>query len=242
MIGDYTVFRIHFKLILIPDFFGDAGQFHHQESAVNGITIKNSGKRTGDHCSNFSTPDRPDGVFAAGPAAEIIAQRANAQSPDMGLTTWSGERPRKSDIGVAKNYLTKDEIEALNLIVSFYLDFAELQGLSRKPMYMRDWIAKLDEFLRLSERDILSHAGRISHDDALAKAEAEYEKYCATRASLPSPVERHFDEAVEEIKKLQAEPRTKPPKSKKPRKQTRRPVRAKGKRGKPTGKEGRDDA
>ena len=161
-------------------------------------------------------------------AAEIVAQRADAQAPHMGLTTWSGERPRKSDVRVAKNYLTKDEIEALNLIVSFYLDFAELQALSRRPMHMRDWIAKLDDFLRLSERDILSHAGKISHDDALAKAEAEYEKHRATRASLPSPVEQHFDEAVKELKRLDGES---PTEARKPRKKAKRAAKkTKGKR------------
>lgn len=142
-------------------------------------------------------------------AAEVIAERADAQKPNMGLTTWVGERPRKADVGVAKNYLAKGELEALNLIVSFYLDFAELQALGRRPMYMRDWITKLDDFLRLSERDILTHAGKVSHDDALARAAAEYEKYRALQAALPRPVEQHFDEAVEEVKQLTT---PKPPK------------------------------
>ena len=159
-------------------------------------------------------------------AAEIITRRADAAKPHMGLTAWSGDRPRKSDVRVAKNYLTKGEIEALNLIVSFYLDFAELQALSRKPMHMRDWIAKLDDFLRLSERDILSHAGKISHDDALARAEDEYEKYRTTRASLPSPVERHFDEAVKELKRLDGKP---PAAAKKSRKKAKRAAKKKTK-------------
>lgn len=137
-------------------------------------------------------------------AAEVIAQRADARKPNMGLTTWTGERPRKADVSVAKNYLDKKELEALNLIVSFYLDFAELQALGRRPMHMHDWIAKLDDFLRLSERDILTHAGKVSHDDALAKAQAEYEKYRVRQAALPNPVERHFDEAVKEVKQLEA--------------------------------------
>ena len=139
-------------------------------------------------------------------AAEIVAERADATKPHMGLTAWPGNKPRRGDIAVAKNYLAKEELEALNLIVSFYLDFGELQARSRKPMYMRDWIAKLDDFLRLSERDILTHAGTISHDDALAKAEREYEKWRAQQAALPSPVEEHFDRAVEEIKQLEQSP------------------------------------
>jgi len=121
-------------------------------------------------------------------------------------------------IAVAKNYLNQGELEALNLIVSFYLDFGELQARSRRPMYMRDWIAKLDDFLRLSERDILDHAGTTSHDDALARAEREYEKWRTQQAALPSPVEEHFDEVVEEIKRLQSAPS---PKSPEPRRRNR---------------------
>jgi hypothetical protein len=139
-------------------------------------------------------------------AAEIIAERADAAKPHMGLTAWTGDKPRRCDIAVAKNYLNKEELGALNLIVSFYLDFGELQAHGRKPMYMRDWIAKLDDFLRLSEREILDHAGTISHDDALARAEREYEKWRTQQAALPSPVEEHFDEAVKEIKQLKPSP------------------------------------
>jgi hypothetical protein len=136
-------------------------------------------------------------------AAEVIASRANASRPNMGLTSWSGARPSKQDVGVAKNYLREKELEALNRIVSFYLDFAELQALNRRSMHMQDWIAKLDDFLRLSERDILTHAGRISHEAALAKAQAEYEKFHAIEADQPSPVERHFREALEQAKQLE---------------------------------------
>ena len=84
--------------------------------------------------------------------------------------------------------------------------FDELLARSRNPMYMRDWIAKLDDFLRLSERDILTHAGAVSHDNALAKAELEYEKWRTQQAALPGPVEEHFDKAVEEIKQLEQAP------------------------------------
>ncbi|MGD0092348.1 MAG: virulence RhuM family protein [Planctomycetota bacterium] len=139
-------------------------------------------------------------------AAEIIAARADAAKPNMGLTSWLGPKPRKADAGVAKNYLSKDEVEALNLIVSFYLDFAELQARGRRPMHMRDWISKLDDFLRLSERQILTHAGNISHGAAQAKAAAEYEKFRALQASQPSPVEKHFDEALQKLKQLEHRP------------------------------------
>ncbi|RJQ65754.1 MAG: hydroxyacid dehydrogenase [Desulfobacteraceae bacterium] len=136
-------------------------------------------------------------------AAEIIHDRADASRPNMGLTTWSGARPCKADIGIAKNYLNHDEIDALNRIVSFYLDFAELQALNRKLMYMRDWIIKLDDFLKLSEREILTHPGRISHEAALAKAQVEYEKFRALEATRPSLVEKHFSKAIEHVKQLE---------------------------------------
>jgi hypothetical protein len=137
-------------------------------------------------------------------AAEIVAKRADALKPNMGMTSWTGSRPTKMDVGIAKNYLSGDEIESLNLIVSLYLDFATLQALNRKPMYMRDWITKLDDFLRLSDRDILTHAGTISHEKAQLKADAEYEKFRAIEANRPSVVEKDFEEAVEKVKKLQA--------------------------------------
>jgi hypothetical protein len=117
-------------------------------------------------------------------AAEIVAMRAAATRPNMGLTTWTGEVPRKADVAVAKNYPGPEELEALNRIVTAYLEFVELQAMNRKPMYMTDWIAKLDDFLKLSDRKILHHAGRVSHDDAVAKAELEYGRFAAARAAL----------------------------------------------------------
>lgn len=123
-----------------------------------------------------------------------------------------------------ENYLSKDELEALNLIVSFYLDFAELQARSRRPMHMAEWIAKLDDFLRLSERQILTHAGKVSHEAARARAEAEYDRYRAIEDAKPSEVDRHFEEAVRKLKRLEHTPpasraagkeRTKPARRKK---------------------------
>jgi hypothetical protein len=147
-------------------------------------------------------------------AAEIVAERADASKPNMGLTAWAGSTPRKSDVGIAKNYLNQEELEALNRIVTAYLEFAELQAHNRKPMYMRDWIAKLDDFLKLSEREILTHAGRMSHEIAAAKAEAEYEKYHQHQLSQPSEVEKHFEVAVEKIKQLQSGKAKKQPQGK----------------------------
>jgi hypothetical protein len=136
-------------------------------------------------------------------AAEIIAARSDAGKPHMGLTSWSGAKPTQADTEIAKNYLTHEELDTLNRIVSIYLDFAELQALNRKPMYMKGWIAKLDGFLKISERDILTHAGTVSHEEAIEKARMEYEKYRNRVMYEPSPVERHFMEAVKEMKKLE---------------------------------------
>ena len=136
-------------------------------------------------------------------AAEIISQRADAEQPNMGLTSWSGDRPRLGDAGIAKNYLAAEEIAVLNWMVTAYLELAELQALNRKPMYMRDWIERLDDFLKMTGRKVLSHAGTVSHEEALAKAQAEYEKYRVKHLNDASPVEKHFLEAVEEAKRLE---------------------------------------
>ncbi|MBW1796089.1 MAG: virulence RhuM family protein [Deltaproteobacteria bacterium] len=136
-------------------------------------------------------------------AAEIIDQRADATKPNMGLTTWKGKKPLKADVSIAKNYLNEKEVDTLNRIVTMYLEFAELQALNRKPMTMTNWITKLDDFLKLSEREILSHAGTVSHEQALVKAREEYKKYHLEHLNDPSPVEEHFKEAVKELKQLE---------------------------------------
>jgi len=135
-------------------------------------------------------------------AAEIIDERANATRPNMGLTTWRGDKPRMADVSIAKNYLNEQELDTLNRIVTMYLEFAELQALNRKPMTMRDWIAKLDEFLRISDREILTHAGMVSHEQALSKAREEYEEFHREHLNDPSPVEEHFLEATKKMKEL----------------------------------------
>jgi hypothetical protein len=117
-------------------------------------------------------------------AAEVIHQRADSARPNAGLTSWSGTKPRKADAAVAKNYLTEGELKRLGLIVSQYLDFAELQALDRRPMYMRDWIARLDAFLTAGGQKILDHAGNISAEEAKLKAEREFDKFDSTRRAL----------------------------------------------------------
>jgi hypothetical protein len=123
-------------------------------------------------------------------AAELIAERADSRRPNMGLTNFRGERVRKADVTVAKNYLNTEELTTLNLLVDQYLSFAELQARQRKPMYMRDWERKLNEFLRLNEREILSDAGKISAKVSEEVAHAEFEKYSAkhNRAAIGAPV------------------------------------------------------
>ena len=148
-------------------------------------------------------------------AAEIIHQRADAAQPHMGLqTTRPGGIVRKGDVGIAKNYLTEDELQVLNRIVNLYIEYAELQALERKPMNMRDWIAKLDDFLKISGRELLAHAGKISAETARAKAELEYERYHALQDAQPRPVDAAFEQAAKQLKAVPAAAR-KAPKGKK---------------------------
>lgn len=136
-------------------------------------------------------------------AAEIIYDRANAAKDFMGLTTWTGMMPKRTDAEFAKNYLNEEEIDTLNRIVNLYIDYAELRAKDHKPMYMRDWIQKLDDFLRLSDKEILTHAGTISAKLAKEKADAEYDKFKERTANELTPVEIHFIEQFErEQKKL----------------------------------------
>ena len=121
----------------------------------------------------------------------------------MGLTSWTGALPKRTDAEIAKNYLSADELDTLNRIVNLYLEFAELQAKSHQPMYMKDWIQKLDDFLKLSNKELLTHAGRISAELAKQKADTEYDKFKERTALELSPVEIHFLENFEkEQKKL----------------------------------------
>lgn len=125
-------------------------------------------------------------------AAEIIYKRIDADKPNLGLTNFKGEQPNKQEIQVAKNYLTEEELNILNRTVTAYLELAELQALNRKPMYMQDWITRLDDFLRMVGNEVLQHAGIISHDQAVKKAELEYAKYKEKSKNELSKVEKDF--------------------------------------------------
>ena len=142
-------------------------------------------------------------------AAEIIYERADAQKDFMGLTTWSGAMPTKPEAEIAKNYLTQAEIKSLNRIVSLYLDFAEMQAEEHRPMYMKDWINILDDFLRISRKDILTHAGKISAKLAKKKADTEYDKFKERTKDDLSPVEIHFLENFERERKRLSDDRDK---------------------------------
>lgn len=134
-------------------------------------------------------------------AAEVILKRANSKEPFMGLTTFKGDKPKKTDILTAKNYLKEDELKILNRIVSAYLDFAELQALRHKPMYMKDWLERLDEYLKLTGSELLKNAGSNSHHEAKIKAELEYEKYIEQNKLELSKVEEDFLENLKQTQK-----------------------------------------
>jgi len=146
-------------------------------------------------------------------AAEVIHARVDAGKPFMGLqTTRPGGIIRKEDVSIAKNYLDGQELDTLNRIVTAYIEFAELRALQRKVMTMREWIAKLDEFLKLSEHELLDHAGKISAEQAKMKAELEYERYRAFLDSQPRTVDLDFEKAASGLKKLPTPKKPKPPK------------------------------
>jgi len=132
-------------------------------------------------------------------AAEIIHSRADADKPNMGLTNYRGAKVRKQDVAIAKNYLNEDELAALNNLVEQYLIFAQGQAMRRVPMHMSDWIKKLDSFMTLNDRDILTHAGKISHEMAKQLAEGEYEKFHTSRLTESSKQVSDFDKAVKQI-------------------------------------------
>ncbi len=131
-------------------------------------------------------------------AAEVIYERADADKPFMGLTTFSGDFPTAKDIGIAKNYLTEEELRVLNQMVSGYFDFAEVQAIRHRPMYMSDYVEQLDNILRATGEEVLTHAGKISHAQAMEKAKAEYKRY---QAQTLSPVEEEYLKTIKQLGK-----------------------------------------
>jgi hypothetical protein len=134
-------------------------------------------------------------------AAEIVYLRADADKEFMGMTAFDGKGLRKADASIAKNYLQEDEIKILNRLVNAYLEFAELQAIRQRPMYMKDWIGKLDDFIKMSGSELLDNAEKISHEEAKVKAELEYEKYKERSKDQLTRVERDFIEHVKTAQK-----------------------------------------
>ena len=143
-------------------------------------------------------------------AAEVVHDRADAAKPNMGLTSWSGQRVRKRDIEIAKNYLSSEELDTLNRLVNAYLDIAELQARSRKPFHMQDWEGKLNDLLMLAGHEILQHQGRISRAQANEKAALEYELFHREQINATSQVEKDFEEATREIEQMKIRKRSLP--------------------------------
>lgn len=134
-------------------------------------------------------------------AAELVYKRISAEKPFLGLTNFSGDKPNKSEVSIAKNYLKKEELDVLNRMVTAYLEIAELQALSRRPMYMKDWIQRLDDFLNMTGNDILKNAGSVSRKQMLKKAEQEYEKYKEQTKNDLSKAEKDFIKQIEQTAK-----------------------------------------
>ena len=130
-------------------------------------------------------------------AAELVSGRANALLPMMGMTVVKGKRPTLEEAKTAKNYLNEEELGTLNRLVSAYLDLAELQAMRKKPMYMKDWVARLDDYLRMTDSEVLQNAGKVSHALAEQKAKEEYQKYKRLHSGELSRVEQAFLESVE---------------------------------------------
>ena len=136
-------------------------------------------------------------------AAEVIYQRADSEKENMGLTSWSGNRIRLQDTETAKNYLNAEELDALNKIVSAYLDIAEVHALSREPMYMKDWLSTIDDYLKMTRRDILETKGKVTHSQAIEKAHAEYALFKAKSEELQTEVEIHYIDTIRRLEQIE---------------------------------------
>jgi len=134
-------------------------------------------------------------------AAEIIYQRADSTKQNMGLTSFKGAKPTKQETQIAKNYLNEDELNVLNRMVTAYIEIAELQAMSQTPMYMENWIERLDDFLKMTGKDILNHAGKISHDRAMKKAKEQYLAFKERTKNELTKVEEDFIKQIESTAK-----------------------------------------
>lgn len=135
-------------------------------------------------------------------AAEIVFQRADSDKPNMGLTNFKGSHPTKQEVRIAKNYLGENELNLLNRMVTAYIEIAEIQAMSQTPMYMKDWIARLDDFLKMTGKDILDNSGKISHDKAMEKANEEYLAFREKTKNELSKVEEDFIKQIDNTAKM----------------------------------------
>ena len=140
-------------------------------------------------------------------AAEVIFNRVDARKLNMGVLFFEGPAPRKSEVTIGKNYLNEEELEMLNRIVTAYLEFAELRAKRGEAMRMEDWIGKLDDFLRLSDHEVLTHAGKITADQARQKAEMEYQVYRNLLDQQPSEVDKHLADAIHKLERIEQKPK-----------------------------------
>ena len=141
-------------------------------------------------------------------AAELIFERVDADKPNMGITNFPGNKLLKRDVEIAKNYLNEEELNLLNRIVTAHLEVAEIQALNKIPMTMKDWLKQLHAFLTMTGRELLTHAGKISHDVAMKKAHTEYERFRTAQLVAPTEVERHFVDAEQELTQIQQSRKT----------------------------------
>lgn len=135
-------------------------------------------------------------------AAEIVYQRADSAKPNMGLLSFKGIKPTKQETQIAKNYLDEKELDMLNRMVTAYIEIAEIQAMNQTPMHMKDWIDRLDDFLKMTGKDILNHAGKISHDSAIKKANEEYLTYREKTKNELSNVEEDFIKQIDSTAKM----------------------------------------
>lgn len=134
-------------------------------------------------------------------AAEVIYKRIDSEKPNLGLTNFKGNKPTLQEIEIAKNYLSEKELNVLNRMVTAYLEVAELQALNQKPMYMKDWSERLNDFLKMTGNEILNHSGKISHEQAIEKAKNEYQKFKLKNDLELSEVEKDFLKQIENSEK-----------------------------------------
>lgn len=185
----------------IRDIRASEKQFYRKITEIYSLAVDYDPNAEITHEFYASVQNKLHWAITGHTAAELIAERASAEKPNMDLTSWKGKKVRQADVTVAKNYLAEDELRSLNRIVTMYLDYAEDQAERQQPMYMRDWVQKLDAFLHFNGREVLRNAGLVSAEVAKALALSEYEKYniaCLEREASQS--DEDFDRVVRKLK------------------------------------------